>query len=121
LSGLFHFGTAPDLTLKHEDLIRGGAHRGTKDYPYLKERDAKVEQEEREGLVGRLAGAEDDDGDGDGSDGRAGDRDEVGSVEGSLREQGEVTEVTTAQTGQQIMGVRLLPSPPNAGGTGGRV
>jgi hypothetical protein len=53
-SGLFHFGTNPDLTLKHEgdrdrDMTRGGAHRGTKDYPYLKDRDSGVEHEERAG------------------------------------------------------------------------
>jgi hypothetical protein len=34
-----------------DDLVRGGAHRGTKDYPHLKKSAADQEQEERRGLV----------------------------------------------------------------------
>ncbi|GFZ51023.1 hypothetical protein JCM24511_08781 [Saitozyma sp. JCM 24511] len=98
-SGLFHFGTNPDLTLKHEgdrdrDMTRGGAHRGTKDYPYLKDRDAAVEHEERAGLVGR----QDDDDDGARSD---------GASEGGEEEPGEVQ---TAERRNQ--GVRRLPEIP---------
>lgn len=56
-SSLFHFGTSPDLTLKphtEDNMTRGGAHRGTKDYPYRKGSggdDKAVEVEERRGLV----------------------------------------------------------------------
>lgn len=34
-----------------DDMVRGGAHRGTKDYPHLKKSAAEQEQEERRGLV----------------------------------------------------------------------
>lgn len=34
-----------------DDMVRGGAHRGTKDYPHLKKSAADQEQEERRGLV----------------------------------------------------------------------
>jgi hypothetical protein len=34
-----------------DEMVRGGAHRGTKDYPHLKKSAADQEQEERRGLV----------------------------------------------------------------------
>ena len=34
-----------------DDMKRGGAHRGTKDYPHLRKEEADVEREERQGLV----------------------------------------------------------------------
>jgi hypothetical protein len=88
------------LFLKHEgdrdrDMTRGGAHRGTKDYPYLKDRDSGVEHEERAGLVGRQ---DDDDDDGARSD---------GASEGGEEELGEVQ---TAERRNQ--GVRRLPEIP---------
>lgn len=60
LSSLFQFGTNPDLSLKahpqpNDGMTRGGAHRGTKDYPYRKGSagdDVAAEAEERRGLVG---------------------------------------------------------------------
>lgn len=65
---------APDLKLqlhmrkpssKHEsssqhDQKRGGAHRGTKDYPHLPKADAALEREQRQGLVGQSDESEND-------------------------------------------------------------
>lgn len=53
LSGIFSsFSSAgPDLTLgKGRNDARGGAHRGTKDYPHLPKQDADVERDQRKGL-----------------------------------------------------------------------
>lgn len=59
----FTHSNPPDLNLhpsksgkniKHtgsDDMKRGGAHRGTKDYPHLGKQEADVEREERQGLV----------------------------------------------------------------------
>ena len=68
--GSFHFlldrfthSDSPDLKLQSsksqksvkqsgsDDMRRGGAHRGTKDYPHLRKEEAEVEREERQGLV----------------------------------------------------------------------
>ena len=47
---MFHFSTSADPS-KHQ--VRGGAHRGTKDYPHLKTKDLAVEElQERKALVG---------------------------------------------------------------------
>ena len=49
LANMFHFSTSADPS-KHQ--VRGGAHRGTKDYPQLKTKDlAPEEMQERRGLV----------------------------------------------------------------------
>ena len=54
-----NFTTAPDLTLgRQKSDIRGGTHRGVKDYPHLPKEDADMERDQRRGLVGG-----DDDGD----------------------------------------------------------
>ncbi|KAK4688681.1 magnesium transporter, partial [Tremellales sp. Uapishka_1] len=57
LSHMFHsFASGPDLSLrrpsrdKDDSEVRGGAHRGTKDYPHLKGEKEK-EHQEREALV----------------------------------------------------------------------
>jgi len=50
LANMFHFSTSADPS-KHQ--VRGGAHRGTKDYPHLKTKDLAVEElQERKALVG---------------------------------------------------------------------
>lgn len=61
LSSIFQFASGPDLSLKSRDKsrdremtssdTRGGAHRGTKDYPHLPKKEAQVEREERTALV----------------------------------------------------------------------
>jgi hypothetical protein len=59
----FTHSDTPDLNLQSsksqksvkqsgsDDMRRGGAHRGKKDYPHLRKEEAEVEREERQGLV----------------------------------------------------------------------
>jgi hypothetical protein len=60
LANMFHFGSADSSRYE----VRGGTHRGTKDYPHLRTKDIAVEREERAALVDRET-----DGDDDGEDG----------------------------------------------------
>jgi hypothetical protein len=57
LANMFHFSTSADPSKHHE--VRGGGHRGTKDYPHLRTRDFATEQQERAGLVDSDAADED--------------------------------------------------------------
>jgi hypothetical protein len=53
--GIFHFSHSADPSKAAPTPavgdIRGGAHRGTKDYPHLSKKEKAVEREERRGLV----------------------------------------------------------------------
>ncbi|KAJ9110255.1 hypothetical protein QFC19_001658 [Naganishia cerealis] len=90
----------PDLRLNHgrrgsrepDDMVRGGAHRGTKDYPHLKKSAAEQELEERQGLVGDSEQRSGSDASDDGED-----QDEKVSSPLSMSsvEQAEVTGVVT--------------------------
>ncbi|RXK40813.1 hypothetical protein M231_01872 [Tremella mesenterica] len=60
LSGLFSFGSGPDLVLgkkksssdvSSQGEVRGGSHRGTRDYPHLPKEDREKEHDERLALV----------------------------------------------------------------------
>lgn len=57
LSGYFNFGSGPDLALGRKKSsespseIRGGTHRGTRDYPHLPKTERAKEHEERAALV----------------------------------------------------------------------
>jgi hypothetical protein len=49
-AGMFNFSHSADPSKAGVDT-RGGAHRGTRDYPHLSKKDKAVEKEERRGLV----------------------------------------------------------------------
>lgn len=81
-----------------DDLVRGGAHRGTKDYPHLKKSAAEQEHEERRGLVVHVDedGSDSDDERGTGSVAGSGTE---GEGEGAVRRLPNIPNTTTEYTG----------------------
>jgi hypothetical protein len=71
LASLLTFGSVPDLGLgrrkgskekeEGEEMVRGGGHRGVKDYPHIKT-DVATDQSERRALVSREPSDDEDEG-----------------------------------------------------------
>lgn len=76
LSGIFSgFSNNPDLSLgRQKSDIRGGGHRGVKDYPHLPKEDADMERDQRRGLVSHEDDVEMEEGYRDPEDGDMGDK-----------------------------------------------